>query len=73
MDCPREPLVSLPKMSNEAGRACSRPRQWKHGHERARLTVNTGQTPRRLQDFFLSIFWGQKAVSSHIRDLRFEI
>jgi hypothetical protein len=31
------------------GRACSRPRQWKHGHERARLIVNTAARSQRLQ------------------------
>ena len=34
---------------DEAGRACSRPRQWKHGHERARLTPKTEKIIRRLQ------------------------
>src|SRR6185369_13677311 len=33
----------------ESGRACSSPRQWKHGHERARLTPKTERVLSRLQ------------------------
>jgi hypothetical protein len=38
----------------EAGGACSRPRQWKHGHERARLTHKTESAASWLQKIFKS-------------------
>jgi hypothetical protein len=41
--------------SDEAGRACSRPRQWKHGHERARLTPKTEKVIGRLQKILRNI------------------
>src|SRR5215472_11737121 len=40
------------------GRACSRPRQWKHGHEPARLATWTTYTRRRLQVFSARILSG---------------
>jgi len=35
----------------EAGRACSRLRQWKHVRERARLATKTVKAVSRLQNF----------------------
>ena len=48
---------------DEAGRACSRPRQWKHGHERARLTPKTQKVSVRLQKIPPAI-WKRYPVSN---------
>src|SRR5207244_3103790 len=50
------------------GRACSRPRQWKHGHERARLTVNTATAISRLQKKFRKKFSRESQQSTVERD-----
>jgi len=47
----------------ESGRACSSPRQWKHGHERARLTPKTERILGRLQKSHAEI-WKRHPVSS---------
>jgi hypothetical protein len=45
------------------GRASSRPRQWKHGHERARLTPKTQKVPGWLQKIHGTI-WKRHPVSN---------
>jgi len=45
------------------GRACSRPRQWKHGHERARLTIKTQKVLSWLQKIRCTI-WKRHPVSN---------
>ena len=43
-------LLFLFSFALEAGRACSRPRQWKHGREPARLAAMTVEVSSRLQE-----------------------
>src|SRR5262249_31599996 len=50
------------------GRACSRPRQWKHGHEPARLATWTTYTRRRLQVFSARILSGCPDFCKAIRN-----
>jgi hypothetical protein len=45
-------LLFLFSFALEAGRACSRPRQWKHGRELARLTSKTLKAAPWLQEIF---------------------
>jgi|GEM_PF-7105969 len=45
------------------GRASSRPRQWKHGHERARLTPKTQKASGWLQKI-QSTIWKRNPVSN---------